>query len=218
MNRHHNPLTLLIADDHQIILDGLSTILETEKSIGTILTASNGQEAVDLATTGDVDCVVMDINMPLLNGLEATKQIKAAKPAVKIVVMSMLCDASIVSKLLKAGASGFVNKESGKDELLRAIAKVTSGENYVSPDISFNLYAHLLDRGVSTSGEKSLTPKELEIVRHIADGLTNKEIASLLFLSTATVDTHRKNMLAKLQLKNTAALVRYAAEHRLLDL
>lgn len=215
MSAYHRPMQLLIADDHHIIVDGLTSILKNEQMIAGITSCANGREAVALALAGDIDCVVMDINMPVLNGLEATRQIKEAQPEIKIIVMSMLCEPAIVSKLLKAGADAFINKESGKDELLRAINKIIIGEKYVSPDISLNLYTHLSDRGVSNQNEKGLTSKELEIIRHIADGLTNKEIASLLFLSTTTVDTHRKNILSKLQLKNTAALVRYAAEHKL---
>jgi two-component system nitrate/nitrite response regulator NarL len=217
MTNYQLPINLLIADDHQLITDGISKILETEKMIGEIHTAKNGKEATDKALANDIDCVIMDINMPFLNGMEATKLIKKEKPFIKIIVVSMLSDASIVSKMLKAGADGFINKDTGKNELLTAIAKVMKGEKYISPGISANLFTHLTDRDVNTSGkEKHLTPREIEIVRYIADGLTNVEIAAKLFLSTATVDTHRKNMLAKLNLKNTASLVKYAAEHKLL--
>ena len=165
----------------------------------------------------DVDCVIMDINMPVLNGLEATKLIKQEKPYVKVIVVSMLSDASVVSKMLKAGADAFINKDTGKTELLKALTKVMQGEKYINPEISNNLFAHLTDRNVGTTeGEKQLTAREVEIIRYIADGLTNHEIADKLFLSVVTVDTHRKNMLAKLHLKNTASLVKYAADHKLL--
>src|SRR5262249_30099193 len=156
-------------------------------------------------------------NMPVLNGLEATKLIKKEKPEIKVLVVSMLCDPSIVSKMMKAGADAFINKDTGKGELLMAIDKVMNNEKYVSPEISANLFTYLSDRIVNADDhEKHLTPRELEIIRHIADGLTNNEIATKLFLSAGTVDTHRKNILAKLHLKNTAALVKYAAEHKLL--
>jgi DNA-binding NarL/FixJ family response regulator len=211
------PINLLIADDHKLITDGLSKILAEEKTIGEIHIANNGKDAVDIITTYDIDCVIMDINMPLLNGLEATKLIKKEKPFVKVIVVSMLSDASIVSKMLKAGADAFINKDTGKTELLKAIEKVMNGEKYISPEISNNLFTHLNDRKVNTpDNDKHLTPREIEIVRYIADGLTNHEIADKLFLSVVTVDTHRKNMLAKLHLKNTASLVKYAAEHKLL--
>ena len=211
------PLNLLIADDHQLIIDGLSTILGNEKRIGTVYTANNGKAAVDMVHSHDIDCVIMDINMPVLNGLEATKAIKKEKPHIKVIVVSMLCDASIVNKMLKAGADAFINKDTGKSELLKDIKKVMSGEKYISPEISLDLFTHLSDRNLSQpENERQLTPRELEIIRHIAAGLTNIEIAATLFLSPATVDTHRKNMLAKLHLKNTAALVKWAADHHLL--
>lgn len=211
------PIDLLIADDHQLITDGLSQILQGEKLIGKIHTAKNGKEAVDIALAENIDCVIMDINMPELNGLEAAKLIKKENPQIKIIVVSMLCEPSVVSKMLKAGADAFINKDTGKAELLKAIDKVMHNETYISPEISNNLFRHLNDRAVKiTDNENHLTKRELEIIRLIADGLTNNEIAARLFLSNVTVNTHRKNMLAKLQLKNTASLVKYAAENKLL--
>ena len=217
MSRYHLPINLLIADDHQLIIDGLIKILETEKTIGNIYSVNNGREAVDKVLTYNIDCVIMDINMPVLNGLEATKLIKKAKPEIKVIVVSMLCDASIVSKMMKAGADAFINKDTGKIELLKAIEKLRNNEKYISPEISSNLFIHLADRNIKPQdNERHLTPREIEVVRYIADGLTNQEIAIKPFLSPVTVDTHRKNILAKLHLKNTAALVKYAAEHKLL--
>jgi DNA-binding NarL/FixJ family response regulator len=217
MTPYQLPINLLIADDHQLIADGISIILESEKIIGEIYTAHNGREAVDKVLINDIDCVIMDINMPVLNGLEATKLIKQQKPDVKVIVVSMLSDAVIVSKMMKVGADAFINKDTGKTELLKAIDKVMHGEKYISPQISNNLFTHLTHRSVNKEDtEKHLTAREVEIIRYIADGLTNQEIANKLFLSIVTVDTHRKNMLAKLQLKNTASLVKYAADHKLL--
>lgn len=215
--RYNLPINLLIADDHQLITDGITQIFQAEKMIGEILTAKNGKEAAEKALAEDIDCVIMDINMPELNGLEATKLIKKEKPDVKIIVVSMLCEPSIVSKMLKAGADAFINKDTGKTELLKAIEKVMNGEKYISPEISNNLFLHLNDKNVSApSGDVHLTKREIEIIHYIAEGLTNNEIAAKLFLSPVTVETHRKNILAKLQLKNTALLVKYAAEHKLL--
>lgn len=217
MNPYRVPVNILIADDHRLITDGIAKILGEEKTIGEIHIANNGSEAVDKALTADIDCVIMDINMPVMNGLEAVKRIKQEKPYVKIIAVSMHSDASVVSKMLKAGADGYINKDTGKTELLTALEKVMRGEKYISPEISNNLFLHLNDRSVqSEEGEKPLTPREIEIIRYIADGLTNQEIAQKLFLSVVTVDTHRKNILAKLHLKNSAALVKYAAEHKLL--
>lgn len=217
MNHHQLPINLLIADDHQIITDGIAQLLRAEPTIGEIYTSRNGREAVDNALLYPIDCVIMDINMPELSGLEATRIIRKERPQIKIIVVSMLCDPLVVGKMLKAGADAFLNKDTGKAELLVAIEKVFNNERYVSPAISYDLFRQVCDfRAASTTEEKALTKRELEIVRHIADGLTNHEIAAKLFLSTVTVDTHRKNMLAKLRLKNTASLVKYAADHKLL--
>ncbi|MEP6950330.1 MAG: response regulator transcription factor [Ginsengibacter sp.] len=218
MTHYQLPINLLIADDHQLIADGLSQILEAEKMVGKIHIAKNGKEAVEKALTENIDCVIMDINMPELNGLEATKIIKKEKPAIKVVVVSMQCDAAIVNKMLRAGADAFINKDTGKSELLVAIKKVMQHEKYISPEISLNLFTHLNDRKVHYDADnaKHLTPRETEIIRYIAEGLTNHDIANKLFLSTVTVDTHRKNILAKLGLKNTASLVKYAADNKLL--
>ncbi len=123
MNYNQLPINLLITDDHQLITDGLSQILKAEKMIGEIYTARNGKEAVDKVLTHDIDCVIMDINMPELNGMEATRLIKKEKPAIKIIVVSMLCDPSIVSKMLKAGADAFINKDTGKSELIKSDRK-----------------------------------------------------------------------------------------------
>jgi DNA-binding NarL/FixJ family response regulator len=217
MTAYRYPVNLLIADDHQLISDGIAMIMEQEKGIGDVHTVRNGREAVDMALSKEIDCVIMDINMPVLNGVEATKLIKQGKPQTKVIVVSMLCDAAVVSKMMKAGADAFINKDTGKTELLRALEKVMLGEKYISPVISNNLITHLTDRTVdTTSPEKHLTARELQIIRLIAEGFTNHEIADRLFLSLVTVNTHRKNMLAKLHLKNTAALVKYAADHKLL--
>ncbi|MEO7315374.1 MAG: response regulator transcription factor [Ginsengibacter sp.] len=211
------PINLLIADDHQLIIDGLTNILSSEKMIGEIHTANNGKEAFEKALAHDIDCVIMDINMPVLNGIEATKLIKKEKSYIKIIVVSMNCDASIVNKMMKAGADAFINKDTGKSELLTAIEKVMQDEKYISPEIANNLFAHLADRKtIDAETEKHLTPREIEIIRYIADGLTNQDIAGKLFISVFTVETHRKNILSKLHLNNTASLVKYAAEHGLL--
>ena len=211
------PINLLIADDHQLFIDGLTKILENEKIIGEIFSVNNGKEVLETISLQPIDCIIMDINMPLMNGLETTKEVKTSNPEIKIIVVSMQCDVSIVSKMLKAGADGFINKDTGKDELLTAINKVMGNEKYISPAISRNLFTFFSGKkNVSSENEKHLTARELEIIKLIADGLTNQEIAAKLFLSTVTVDTHRKNMIAKLQLKNTASLVKYAFEHKLL--
>ncbi|HVX28762.1 MAG TPA: response regulator transcription factor [Parafilimonas sp.] len=213
----YQTFNMLIADDHKLIVDGLSKILEDEKIISEIYTALNGKQAVNCALQKDIDCVLMDINMPVLNGYEATKIIKEKKPCVKIIIVSMLCDASVISKLLSAGADAFIIKNTGKEELLMAIEKVMKDEKYISRELSFNLYKHINDKKHHHENAEHLTPREIEITKYISEGLTNHEIADKLFLSIATVDTHRKNILAKLNLKNTASLIKYAYDNNLLS-
>ena len=215
MSKTPLPINLLIADDHRMITDGLAQILKEEKVIGEIHTAKNGQMAVDLALSLDIHVIIMDINMPEMNGAEATRIIKQEKPGIRIIVVSMLSDPAVVNRLLKLGADAFINKDAGKAELVRAIDKVIQGEKYVSPEISMSLIKHLSEARDVANNDRHLTKRELEIIGHIVNGLTNVEIAEKLFLSSVTVDTHRKNILAKLSLKNTASLVRYAMENKL---
>jgi DNA-binding NarL/FixJ family response regulator len=216
MQPYRPTINLLIADDHQLIIDGLSKIFQDEEIISSVYSALNGKDAVEKTLENDIDCVLMDIAMPVINGHDATLLIKKQKPYVKIIVVSMLSDASVVAKLLKAGADAFIIKNTGKDELLKAINKVMNGEKYISQELSFDLFAHISRKKESGGNNDHLTPREIEIIRYIADGMTNHEIAGKLFLSNATVDTHRKNILSKLGLKNTASLVKYAAENKLL--
>jgi two-component system nitrate/nitrite response regulator NarL len=215
MSEYNLPVDILIADDHRIMVDGLYGILKDEKSIGIIHTCFDGREAVTLVGNRQVDCVILDINMPVLNGIEAAKMIRQQKPHVKIIMVSMLCDASIVSKALKAGADAFIIKNTGKEELLKAISRVMKNEKYISADLSYDLL-HKMNRPANNESDLHLTQREKEIIRYIADGLTAHEIADKLYISHRTVDTHRKNILQKLSLKNIAALTRYAAEHDLL--
>jgi DNA-binding NarL/FixJ family response regulator len=215
MSKTPLPINLLIVDDHRMITDGLAQLLKEEKVIGEIHTAKNGQIAVDLALSLDIQVIIMDINMPEMNGAEATRIIKQEKPGIRIIVVSMLSDPAVVNRLLKLGADAFINKDAGKAELVRAIEKVIVGQKYVSPEISMSLIKHLSEARDGANNDRHLTKRELEIIGYIVNGLTNVEIAEKLFLSSVTVDTHRKNILAKLSLKNTASLVRYAMENKL---
>jgi two-component system, NarL family, nitrate/nitrite response regulator NarL len=216
MPAYQRTYNLLVVDDHQLMIDGLSGILKEEKLIASIYAAVNGQDAINLVIQHEIDCVLMDINMPKINGLDATKIIKQQRPDIKIIVISMLSDTPVVIKLLKAGADGFILKNTGREELVRAIEKVMNNEKYLSHELNLNLYNHLGHKKARASSDTHLTSREKEIIHYIADGMTNHDIADKLFLSTSTVDTHRKNILAKLELKNTAALVKYAAENNLL--
>lgn len=216
MPDYNLPVDILIADDHRIMVDGLCRILKEQKGIGNIYTAHDGREAVAQAANHQIDCAILDINMPVLNGIEAARQIRKQRPYIKLIMVSMLCDAAIVTRALKAGADAFIIKNTGEEELLKAIGRVMKNEKYISAELSYNLLHTLNKQGDKEGDQSHLTQRELEVIKYIAEGLTAHEIADKLFISHRTVDTHRKNILQKLHLKNIAALTRYAAEHNLL--
>jgi DNA-binding NarL/FixJ family response regulator len=206
---------ILIVDDHQLIIDGLTGILKEEKLIGSIQSAINGQEAIERVMNNDIDCVLMDINMPLVNGYEATKIIKKQKPHIKVVIISMLSDDRVVEKLLKTGADAFMVKDIDRRELLEVIEKVMHNEKYISPELNFRLTNYYTMHEKNESIVAALAPREIEIIRYIEAGISTRQIAEKLSISISTVDTHLKNILAKLGLRNAAALRKYVIENGL---
>jgi DNA-binding NarL/FixJ family response regulator len=215
-------MNLLLVDDHQLFLDGMSFIFSQQENITISGTANNGRKALEMIENESFDLVMMDINMPELNGFEATKMIKSKFPKVKILIVSMLNDYASISKLLKAGADGYVMKNTGKDELLIAIETIMKGEVYVGEEVKKGLFLYMTTKKanepkLNVFGVVELTNREKEILKLISEGMTNNEMADKLFLSPKTIDTHRTNLLQKLGLKNTAALIKYAVENGLLD-
>jgi DNA-binding NarL/FixJ family response regulator len=206
---------ILIVDDHQLIIDGLTGILKEEKLIGSIQSAINGQEAIERVMNNDIDCVLMDINMPLVNGYEATKIIKKQKPHIKVVIISMLSDDRVIEKLLKTGADAFMVKDIDRRELLEVIEKVMHNEKYISPELNFRLTNYYTMHEKNESIIAALAPREIEIIRYIEAGISTRQIAEKLSISISTVDTHLKNILAKLGLRNAAALRKYVIENGL---
>jgi len=206
---------ILIVDDHQLIIDGLTGILKEEKLIGSIQSAINGQEAIERVMNNDIDCVLMDINMPLVNGYEATKIIKKQKPHIKVVIISMLSDDRVIEKLLKTGADAFMVKDIDRRELLEVIEKVMHNEKYISPELNFRLTNYYTMHEKNESIVAALAPREIEIIRYIEAGISTRQIAEKLSISISTVDTHLKNILAKLGLRNAAALRKYVIENGL---
>ncbi len=204
---------ILIVDEHQVVIDGLKAILKFEKIIGSLQSATNVEEAVKKVIDSDINCVLMDINMPQINCQEATKIIRQLKPQIKVIIVSMLSDAPAIMKLLKSGADAFMIKDFGKNELLNAIQKVMLNEKYISSELNLDLYDHLGKYKNNYFNVSHLTFRENEIIQCIADGKSNQQIAEKLFLSTRTVNTHCKNIMAKLELKNTDALLKYAVEN-----
>jgi two-component system response regulator NreC len=204
---------ILVADDHTIIRRGLRALLERHSDFEVIGEASDGISAVALAEETRPDVVILDIGMPRLNGIEASRQICSAKPAPQIVVLSMHSDEGYVLRALKAGARAFLLKDSDEADIIGAVRAVASGKAYFSPEISRILaedyVRDLRQRGVEDSYEL-LSPREREILQLLAEGKNNKDIAALLNLSPHTVDTHRNNILQKLHLHSLAELILYA--------
>ena len=206
-------MTLLLADDQSIILDGLEALLEHDDEVEVVGRASNGREAVERSKELMPDVVLMDISMPEMDGIEATKALLACCKDTRVLVLSMYDHKDLVHEIMQAGASGYVLKNVGKDELCRALRVVAAGQRYLNREIQ-----ELLDKDIHRKermgevGYQALTKREKEVVKLICMDCTTQEIATALFLSPQTIDTHRKNILHKLGLRNSAGLVRYAKE------
>ena len=213
-------IRVLLADDHTLIRSGIATLLQSNKDFLVVGEAEDGEEAV--RKTGELKptVVVMDLSMPILSGIEATKQIKRKYPEVNVLVLTMHENEEYVYQILKSGAAGYVLKSAGKDELISAIRAAAKGEKFFSPRIS-QLMAEGYVRRVeqvateTESGDVPLPRREREVLSLVVDGLTNQQIADQLFISPRTVDTHRTNIMQKLDIHDLANLVRYAIEHGL---
>ena len=206
-------IRILLADDHTIVRKGLRLLLESQPDFEVIADAADGREAVALAEAHLPDVVVMDIAMPTLNGIEAARQIAAKVPKAAIVFLSMHVDEGYVLKALKAGARAYLLKDSAEHDLIAAVKAVNAGKAFFSPSVSKLMVEDYLrqmeDRHVEDSYEL-LTGREREILQLLAEGQTSKDVASLLGLSPHTVETHRGNILQKLNLHSTAELILYA--------
>jgi two-component system, NarL family, response regulator NreC len=206
-------IRIILSDDHAVIRRGLRLVLEEQEDFEVIGEASDGREAVHLAEMLKPEIAVLDISMPNLNGIEAARQISAKQLGTSIVVLSMHADESFVLRALKAGARGYVLKESREGDLINAIRLVSEGKSFLSPAVSRMLVEdyvrQLQDKDIDDSYEL-LTLREREILQLIAEGKSNKDIANMLNLSLYTVETHRSNILEKLNLHSVAELILYA--------
>jgi two-component system, NarL family, response regulator NreC len=204
---------ILLADDHTVMREGLRAALEHQPAFEVVGEASDGVQAASLAASLAPDVVVMDIAMPSLNGVEATRQIVGKQPGISIVILSMYSDETYVMRALKAGARAYLLKDSAFTDLIRAIESVTQGKSFFSPKISRILaedYVRALQQKGSVDTYELLTPREREILQLLAEGKSNKEVATRLNLSLYTVETHRGRILQKLNLHSAAELVLYA--------
>ncbi len=214
------PVKLVIADDHQIISDGLKALLKNNPKISILGVASNGREAVKLAQLVSPDIFLMDVDMPIMNGIEATKAIKKDHPEIKIIILTMHNEAGLVKTLMAAGADSYLLKNTDQEELITAIHKVARGKQYFSSDITTNLLSSdsSVQKPVPYNSQLSnLTTREIEILKLIALGFSNKEIGEKLFISHRTVDTHRTNLMKKLDVGNIAGLIRFAIQKGLVS-
>ncbi len=214
------PTKIILVDDHNIMRQGLRVILESQGNIQVIAEAGNGREAVQKVEELLPDMVIIDISMPEMNGMEATRQIQNISEEIKVIVLSVHSDKQFISGMLRAGASGYLLKDCVKDELIKAIDIVNRGQKYLSPQITGSV---LDDYKRFLSEEESdvftlLTKREREVLQLIAEGKTTKQIAGDLFISVKTVETHRQNIMNKLEIYNIPDLVKYAIQQGVIDI
>jgi len=215
-NQVYRPMAkirILLADDHTMVRQGLRKVLEERDDWEVIAEANNGREAVRLCEEYKPDIAILDVAMPLLNGIEAARQITRRNPSTRVLMLSMHADEAYVTQVLQAGASGYLLKDSADVDLMQAVAAVSAGKSFFSPAIARlmldDYVRQLADRGISDRYE-SLSEREREIFQLIAEGKTNKEIAALLSVSPSTVETHRAHIMEKLDLHSAAEIVLYA--------
>ena len=210
-----NRIRVLLADDHRVVLSGFRSMLDAQADIEVVGEAANGREAVELAERMKPDVVVMDVTMPVLNGIEAVRQIVKAVPSVRVLALSMHKDSVYVREMLRAGAKGYLLKDCQEADLLSAVRAVFGGKGWLSPDIS----DAVLDdyRRHVTHPIDLLSPREREVLQLLAESRTNKEMATLLGISVYTVEAHRGRIMEKLNLHTVGELVRFAIRNGLVD-
>jgi two-component system response regulator NreC len=206
---------ILLADDHSVVRRGFRLILESQTDLEVVGEASNGREAVQLAEDLQPDVVVMDVSMPELNGIEATRRISEVAMRTRVLALSMHKDAVYVREILRAGAKGYLLKDAADHDLLSAVRAVSRGEGYLSPAVSESVLTDY--RKHVTNPIDLLTSREREVLQMIAEGRTNKEIANSLNLSVYTVEAHRGRIMEKLNLHSSSELVRFALRNGLID-
>jgi two-component system, NarL family, response regulator NreC len=206
-------IRLLLVDDHEVVRTGLRMLLESQSDIKILAEASTGAEAIQMALEFKPDVVVMDITLPDITGIEATRRLKERQPEIAVVALTIHEDEQYFFEMLQAGASGYVPKRAAPEDLITAIRAAFAGEIYIYPSLAKALVSDYLGRSRTDPGEVSLealTPREEEVLELLADGLTNDEIAEQLVISRHTVARHRENLMGKLNLHSRSELVKYA--------
>lgn len=212
------PVRILITDDHGVIRAGLRALLESEKEIQVVGEAATGEDALRLASEKMPDVVLMDIGLQGMDGIETTRQLKNRYPQIQVLILSVYEDGSLLQEAIKAGASGYIVKRAAEDDLIAAIHAVALGDMYIHPAVTRLLVQNLTPSVVSEKDAlHTLTPRELEVMRYIVQGFTNRQIAEELHISVRTVEGHRATVFSKLALKNRVELIEYAEKNGLLD-
>lgn len=207
---------VLIADDHEVVRRGLKDILESERGMRVVAEAASGTEAIALASKTRLDAIVLDISMPGMSGLDALKELKVTCPNVPVLILSIYPEEQYAVRVLKAGAAGYLTKDTAPEELVAAVRKVISGRKYVSPTLAERL-ARELEEGIDKQPHERLSDREFQLLLMIARGRTVSEIALELSLSVKTVSTYRSRVLEKMGMRNNAEIMRYVMDRNLLS-
>ncbi|QNM86292.1 response regulator transcription factor [Polaribacter pectinis] len=209
-------ITIIMAEDHQMLIDGVKSFFEYDEDINIIGTVNNGEDLVKLVSLKQPKLVLTDIRMPRMDGIEATKIIKKQFPHIQVLAMTMFDQPDAIKQMLDAGATGYLLKNSGIKMLSKAIVTVANGETFFDPNVAFNFMNNYIDENVviGKTNKIVLSNREKEILNLIANGKTSKEISENLFIAKTTVDTHRKNMIRKLNLSSGSELIKYAIDKK----
>ncbi|MCE5250020.1 response regulator transcription factor [bacterium] len=212
-------ISILLADDHKILRDGIRALLEKEPDFDVVGEADSGRTAIEMACKLKPDVIIMDIGMPDMNGIEATKEILSGVPSIRVLALSMYADKRFIVEMLDAGATGYLVKDCTLDEMLSAVRSVASNQKYIAQKLLVNFIDdYMKNTGNSDMLKTRLTPREREVLRLIAQGKNTKEISSALHISVKTVDTHRQHVMNKLNIHNPVDLTKYAIRTGLISI